>query len=68
MKTYIRILFISTLLLAGTSIFAQEEDENPDTPPGDPGEVPIGDYVPLLIIGAAVLAFRFLPKVARKQA
>lgn len=67
MKKYFKIICITSMLLLSTNIFAQDEDD-PDAPPGDPGQAPIDDYIPLLIVGATVLAFRLLPKAAKKQA
>lgn len=67
MKRYLKIIFFTALFLTSTSIFAQDEDEDPELPPGDPGKAPISDYIPLLVVGAAMLAYRFLPKAENKK-
>lgn len=59
---------IASMLLTSSNVFSQGDEDNPDAPPGDPGVAPINDYIPLLIIGATLLAFRFLPKAIKKEA
>ena len=68
MKRFLTIICIAGMLLTSNTVFSQNDEDNPDAPPGDPGVAPIDDYIPLLIIGATVLAFRFLPKAIKKEA
>ncbi len=50
MKTTVKTLIVTLLLLTSTLIFAQ----NPGDPPVDPGVSPINDYlIPMLLIGVA---------------
>ena len=58
MKTTVKTLIVTLLLLTSTLIFAQ----NPGDPPVDPGVSPINDYLmPMLILGV-VLGYRLLNK------
>ena len=58
MKTTVKTLIVTLLLLTSTLIFAQ----NPGDPPVDPGVSPINDYlIPMLLIGVA-LGYRLLKK------
>jgi hypothetical protein len=50
MKTTVKPIVVTFLLLTSTLIFAQ----NPGDPPVDPGVSPINDYlIPMLLIGVA---------------
>ena len=60
MKIFIKPILYTAILLMSLNAFADDENENPDETPGDPGAVPIGDYSPLLILGGATLGFYFL--------
>jgi hypothetical protein len=58
MKTTVKPIVVTFLLLTSTLIFAQ----NPGDPPVDPGVSPINDYlIPMLLIGVA-LGYRLLKK------
>ncbi len=62
MKKFLKILLYTTVMLISLTAFAGDDD-NPDGLPGDPGTpAPIDDYIPLVIVGAASLAFYFLKK------
>jgi hypothetical protein len=58
MKTTVKPIVVTFLLLTSTLIFAQD----PGDPPVDPGVSPINDYlIPMLLIGVA-LGYRLLKK------
>ncbi len=58
MKTTVKTLIVTLLLLTSTLIFA----EDPLAPGADPGVSPINDYlIPMLLIGVA-LGYRLLKK------
>ena len=58
MKTTIKIILISFLLLSSTLIFAQD----PLDPGRDPGLAPINDYIlPMIVLGIGI-AYRLLNK------
>ena len=58
MKTTVKPLVVTFLLLTSTLIFAQ----NPGDPPVDPGVSPINDYIiPMMVLGI-VLSFFLLKK------
>jgi hypothetical protein len=58
MKTTIKPILVTLLLLSSTLIFSQ----NPGDPPVDPGVSPINDYiVPMMALGMA-LGYRLLKK------
>ncbi|POS00883.1 hypothetical protein [Flavobacterium croceum] len=60
----LRKYVLGLLLLVGSSIPAMAADtDNPDDPTStDPGQAPIGDYVPLMLTGGIVLGYLFLQK------
>ena len=59
MKTTVKPLIVSVLLLSSSLILAQE---NPLNPGEDPGVSPINDYlIPMLVIGIAI-GFHLLRK------
>jgi hypothetical protein len=58
MKTTIKPILVTLLLLSNSLIFAQD----PSDPPVDPGVSPINDYlIPMLLIGVA-LGYHLLKK------
>lgn len=62
MKNQIKIATLFILLLTSFATLAQGDDEDPETPPGDPGEAPLDVYIPLLVAGAIAIGYRFLPQ------
>lgn len=61
MKTTVKPLVVTFLLLTSTLIFAQ----NPGDPPVDPGVAPINDYLIPMLIVVFVLGYRLL--LAKKK-
>ena len=53
-------LFVITLLLMCSTIFAQDEDQGGIG--GDPGVAPISDWIPLMILVAIGLLFFYTRK------
>jgi hypothetical protein len=59
MKTTLKPLIVSILILSSTMIFAQ----NPGDPPVDPGISPINDYIiPMMVLGMALGLFMLKKK------
>ena len=58
MKTTIKSILITFLLLTSTLIFAQ----NPGDPGQDPGVTPINDYIIPMIVLGIVIGFHLLRK------
>lgn len=60
MKIIKSILIV--LMVVGINFTAHAEDEEPDTPPIDPGTAPINDYLPIAFVAAAGLGYVLLRK------
>jgi hypothetical protein len=61
MKTTIKPILVTLLLLSSTLIFAQ----NPGDPPVDPGVSPINDYIIPMILVALVFGYKVVLKKKR---
>jgi hypothetical protein len=63
MKTTIKPLLLTLLLLSCSLIFGQVDPFNPDDPGSDPGlPVPIDDYIFPMILAALIFGYRIVLK------